>query len=477
MAEPRMYARKQYYNDQQKTDIANISSAIMTAPEKISPALTFLGGKHDQRFPLSMLSEGAGNVETIKGLEFEYDVMTQLRRHRPVAVSASGGDKGAGGALFKVTFPDKWFVKDYVLISQTGVQARIMTQPTPNGSNWDYTLRLTSPDADKVMPARDLKAGAKFASLFAPVAVDWSRGNASNWETPAKVKHKTTTVRKSYSMSGEANSAVMEIALPSKNGSSKFWMDFAEWQYMLQWKEECENFYWYGEQSYDENGQTSMKDENGNPVIIGPGLLEQIQNKETYSELTTSKLKGIIRDVFYGMTDGQNKSITLFTGLGGAEEFDKAIKEELSSTSYAKYNDGKFVNGSGRTMEFGGFFTTYQHVDGHTIRVVKLPLFDHGAVAEAGMKHPVTNLPLESYRMVFVDQSNYGGEPNLKMVTREKRQMLRWAVAGSTIPTGFPGNDLRATDIDGASVHFLKVAGIILKRFDTSIDLQCVAGL
>jgi hypothetical protein len=53
--------------------------------------------------------------------------------------------------------------------------------------------------------------------------------------------------------------------------------------------------------------------------------------------------------------------------------------------------------------------------------------------------------------------------------------MLRWAVAGSVVPKGFAGTDTRASDIDGASVHMLKTAGILLRRFDTSLDLQCVA--
>lgn len=469
--EPRIYVRRTTYNDQQKTDVANISSALMTQPAKLSPVLTYLGGKEDQRFPLSMLSEGVGNVKSIDNLEFEYDVMTRLRRTRPLAADTSG-DQGANGQLFKLTFPDKWFIKDYVLISQSGVQARIMSEPTPNGENWDYTVQLTSPGS--VMPSADLKAGRPFASLFAPVGVDWSRGNASNWEAPAKIRHKLTTVRKSYSMSGNAKYQVVEMGLPNKSGgTSKFWMDFEEWQYMLQWKEECENLYWYGEQSYDAKGVTKMVDENGQPVVIGPGLLEQIQNKETYSFLTADRIKNVIRDVFYGMSDGQNKQVTLFTGIGGADEFDRAMKEELNAQVYRQFNDGKFVSGSGRNLELGGFFTTYQHVDGHTIRVVKVPLFDHGAVAQASRKHPVSGLPLESYRMVFVDQTTYNGESNLQMVTRQNREMVRWAVSGSIIPQGFTGNDVRATDIDGASVHFLKVAGIILKRFDTSIDLRC----
>lgn len=474
--EPRMYARRTFYSDQQKTDVSNITSALLSQPEKLSPMLTFLGGKEDQRFPLSMFTEGVGNVRSIEKLEYEYDIMTRLRKTRPIAKTpANTTDLGKGGAFFKLTFPDKWFIKDYVLVSKTGVQVRIMSEPVPNGVNYDYTVRLVSPDVGMFIPAADVQGGSAFAQMFAPVGIDWSRGNASNWEAPAKIRQKLTTVRKSYSYSGNVKHEVVELGLPAKSGgTSRFWIDFEEWQHMLAWKEECESFYWYGQQSYDENGVTRMLDENGQPVVIGPGLLEQIQNKESYSVLSANKLKNIIRDVFYGMTDGQNKSVTLYTGIGGAEEFDNAMKSELDANTYRQYNDGKFISGSGRNLELTGFFTTYQHIDGHVVRVVKVPLFDHGAVAQASVKHPRTGLPLESHRMVFVDQSNYNGQPNLQMVTRKNREMVRWAVAGSTIPTGFTGNDLRASDIDGCSVHFLKVAGIVLKRFDTSIDLQCV---
>jgi hypothetical protein len=475
MAEPRIWAKRTQYSDQQKTDVASISTALLTQPEKLSPLLTYLGGKEEDRFPLSFMTEGVGNVKSIEQLEYEYDVMTRLRRTRPLAATISG-NQGAGGAPFKLTFPDKWFIKDYVLVSQTGVQARIMGDPVPNGNNWDYTVRLVSPDAGTTMPEGDLVAGSSFASLFAPVGTDWSRGNASNWEAPAKVRHKLTTIRKSYSFSGNAKNHVMEIGLPTAGGgTSKMWMDFEEWQYMLQWKEECENYYWYGQQSYDEKGITNMLDENGQPVVIGPGLLEQIQNKETYATLTEDRIKSIIRDVFFGMSDGQNKSITLYTGTGGAEEFDRAMKNSLDASAWKQYNPNTFVNGSGRNLELTGFFTSYQHIDGHVVRVKKVELFDQGAVAEASKKHPRSGLPLESYRMVFVDTSTYNGAPNLQMITRKHREMLRWAVAGSTVPTGYPGNGLRASDIDGASVHFLKVAGIVLRRFDTSIDLTCLA--
>ena len=271
---------------------------------------------------------------------------------------------------------------------------------------------------------------------------------------------------------------VVAFQIPKKSGGySNLWMDFEEWQYTLQFNMEKEMLYWYAEQSYNASGITDLLDENNQPIIIAPGLLSQIPNKATYSTLTTNKLKSLVRDVFFGMTDAQDKVITLFTGTGGADEFDSAMKTELSSNAYRQTNNDVFAKGGDRSMKSTGFFTTYEHVDGYTVNVVRVPIFDHSVVADVSAKHPVTGLPLESYRMVFVDQSTYGGKPNLMMVSRKGREMIRWGVAGSTIPHGFSGNDLRASDVDGASVHYLKTGHVLLRRFDTSIDLQCVAGL
>ena len=471
--------QKTFYNDSQMTDMNSLANALLSKPAELSPIITHLSGKDDKRFPLSFLTEGVGNVKSIDRLEYEYRVATQRLRTRPVAAtSPTGNSIGVGGSTFEVSFPDKHFVFPYVLVSQSGVQARIMKEPMSTGSDWVYTLQLVNPSATATMPAADVTAGALFAQMYAPVGVDFSRGNASNWETPGLVRNKLTTVRKSYHMSGNAKDFVAEFSLPTKGGSTtKLWMDYEEYLHMLDFKEECEMYYWYGQKSYDSNGQTSMKDENGQPVIVGPGLLEQITNSDTYSTMTETKLKNIIGDLFYGMTDASNKQVTLYTGTGGAREFDEALKSHFGGTNSFKVSSGdsRFITGSGRNLGLTGYFNSYEHVDGHVINVVKLPLFDHGAVAQARAKHPVTGYSLESYRMVFVDQSNYDGQNNLQMISKKGREMMRWCVAGSVVPRGFDAGSSRASDVDGASVHMLKTAGIALKRFDTSLDITCVA--
>ena len=422
-----------------------------------------------------MLTEGVGNTVSIDRFEYEYRVKSHTQHIRPV-LGSLGADQGQGGAIFTVTFPDKWFVFPYTLVSQSGVLCRIMAEPRAVNGAYEYDLKLVNPSTTLVVPQADVTNGAMWGQLYANVGVDFSRGNASNWQAPGKVRNKITTVRKSYHMSGHAKDYVAEFTLPTKGGgSTNLWMDYEEYQHMLDFKEECEMYYWYGQKTYDSNGNTFMKDENGQPVIVGPGLFEQIVNTDTYSTMTETKLKNIIGDLFYQMTDANQKQVTLFTGTGGAREFDEALKNHFSTNTFKVGGENRFITGSGRNLGLTGYFTTYEHVDGHVINVVKIPLFDHGPVAQAREKHPVTGYSLESYRMVFVDQSNYDGQANLTMISKKGREMMRWCVAGSVVPRGFAATDTRASDVDGASVHMLKTAGICLRRFDTSLDITCTA--
>lgn len=467
-----MRVLKTYYNDSQMTDTNSLVNALMERPTELSPIITHLAGREDKKFPLTMLTEGVGNTTSIDRFEYEYRVKSHTQHIRPVVASAGNG---AAGAVFSITFPDKWFIFPYTLVSQTGVLARIMSEPTPVAGGYKYDLKLVNPSNTLSVPAADLAAGAMWGQLYANVGVDFSRGNASNWTAPGLVRNKIGTVRKSYHMSGNAKDYVAEFELPTKEGSStKLWMDYEEYQHMMSFKQECELMYMYGEQTYDNNGVTTMTDENGQPVIAGPGLLQQIVNKDTYSTLTEQKLKNVIGDLFYGMTDASQKQITLYTGTGGMREFDEALKNHFATNTWKVGGENRFITGSGRSLGLSGYFNTYEHVDGHVVNVVKHDMFDHGPVAQARAKHPVTGYSLESYRMVFVDNSNYDGQANIQMINKKGREYLRWAVAGSVVPKGFNESDLRASDVDGASVHMLKTGGIVLKRFDTSLDLECV---
>ena len=92
--------QKTFYNDSQMTDMNSLANALLSKPTELSPIITHLAGKDDKRFPLSFLTEGAGNVQSIDRLEYEYRVATHKLRTRPVAVTNAGANLGIGGSTF-----------------------------------------------------------------------------------------------------------------------------------------------------------------------------------------------------------------------------------------------------------------------------------------------------------------------------------------------------------------------------------------
>jgi hypothetical protein len=129
------------------------------------------------------------------------------------------------------------------------------------------------------------------------------------------------------------------------------------------------------------------------------------------------------------------------------------------------------------------------HIDGYTIKVKHNPIFDYGRRAVKSPLHPETGFPLESYRMVFIDDGMFDGEPNLQFVCEKGRRFLHGVVRGITpMPKQYQiiagsGNiesgdlALMSSDTDEASYHRLASGGVQLRRGNTSLHLECIAGL
>lgn len=467
---------RDYHEGKGYTDETSLANAFLTRPDRINPVITHLQGKESDKFPLSFLTEGQGKrgIRTIaiNDVEYEWDTFKRLRlSDTVVSTTYAGSDKpGLGGQEFHVIFESDWLKTDHTVASPSGIQCRIQGRPVRVGNHFKYTLVLQVQTPGRFVQLSELAAGKKWSMVGgAAVSQSRSRGNESNTQMPGKMKNQVSTIRKSYEVPGNLANKVVEVIFDIDGKKTNLWIRFEEWQHMLQWRQACEEHYWYSEYNRLENGSVPLKDQhNGKPIYIGAGVFNQIPNRDTYSSLTTKKLKNTVADIFYGATDTGNMNVVLYTGEGGMEEFDNAIKGDSLFTKLASGNiSDKFVKGSGRNMTFTGFFTQYEHIDGHTVTVKKLPLLDHGGRAENSPKHPETGKPLESYRMAFVDMSNYGGENNVKMVHEKGRSYIRRIERGmNDVGFDFKGNntDLVSTDEDTSMIHFLASKGICIRR-------------
>lgn len=474
-------------------------------PDQLSMKLTWLLGDNKKNFPIAMstmgdvvtpggFSKSNAKVKELNDIQFEYPVMSRLTKAIVVATTNTDVDAGAAHAQFTLEFTDNWAKQNYLIESPLGVQAVILGPPVKTASgSWAYTLQLNAVSDQEVVPLSEMAAGTLWAELNTVNAESESRGTAFKRVAPGKYKNQMSIIRLSHQWAGNAANKVMPIKITGgeKNVDMNLWMDFEHFQFERAWLEECEHVFWYSRYNRKSTGTIELHDIlTGKVVPTGAGILEQINNYATYSSLTYNFLQNVVSNALFGQSDTDGMSITLYTGKGGMREFDAAMKEagitQLAITDVGE----KFIGGSNYNLVSMGFFSAFYHIDGYYIKVKHNPIFDYGRRALKSPLHPETGFPLESYRMVFIDDGEFDGEPNLQVVSEKGRGFLHGVIKGmAPLPrqyqilngggSNFNAGQLAAisTDIDKASYHRLAVKGIQLRRGNTSLHLECLAGL
>lgn len=491
--------KEQVYDSSLMLDEMNFYHQNHGKVSELTNKLTYMLGDYSKKYPIAMMTLGnlasPGATKEIDDVQFTYPVMG--RRDKASEVSSTSyvsTDKpGLAHSFFKLRFRDNWMKRYKKIESSRGVQAYIHEDPIQIGDEWEYTCQLDPAEAVDYIAFSEVSAGCLWAELNTQVAESESRGTSSRMVSPGLYKNQMGFMRASMTWAGNAANKVMNIEVknPTTGNVSKSWMDLAVWQFEDDYLNECEHSYTYSRYNRLSDGSIPLKDAiTGKDIPIGSGLLEQIQNKSTFASQSYTSLQNKIGDALFGQSDTSGMSITLNTGTGGRRDLDRmlAAQGKVVLTDFTGVAD-KFVSGSGRDLMLGGFFSGFYHIDGYTVKIKHNPLFDHGRMAQKSPTHPESGLPLESHRMVFVDDNDYDGQPNIQYVSQKGRpfrhiyvgglaeapKSLQIMNSGSSIENG--NVPLGATEVDKSSYHRFKSAGIQMLRANRCFDLQCIAGL
>lgn len=417
------------------------------SPSVLTSTITYILGDYNKAFPISMMTQGAGQgygaVGTVKELDdvqFTYPVMGRDDKVNFISDSYYSTNTdyiGIGNQPFYLVFPDNWIKRFYIIQSELGYQAYVTADPEPVANGYKYTCVLAAAGSSEYLPYTQASLGCKWVEMFTGVAESESRTTEGKMVTPGMFKNQMGIMRTGMSWAGNAANKMMKITVSKGEGqSTNVWMDYAMWQYEKRWLNDCEHMYWYSRYNRFSDGTIGLKDYlTGKAIPTGSGILEQIVNKSTYSRLTYNTLANKVGDALFGVSDSGNMTITLMTGTGGLREFDRAMKE-AGATIIGALGAGdiasKFVTGTGYNLALGGFFDKFYHIDGYTIKVKLNPVFNTGRAAMVGPLHPESGLPLESYRMVFIDDSDIDGQPNIQFVCQKGRRQLDGVIKGLT---------------------------------------------
>lgn len=461
-----------------------LSNALMTKPYEVSTVLSYIFGRYENS-SIDFLTSGLGKTVVTENRQYEWPVMIEsdkaiiIHQAKWQGTTISTTDTpGINGTPVQLWLAEKWFGTGAIL-EMDDKEFQVIVQGTPyqDGNDWVYTVVMADGNAASYIPPSLLAAGCQVSRLGSAYPEYSETADIVNYQTPFKLRNHLTTMRLSYDITGSAAASVMVIAMrdPKTKKTSYLWSDYQEWVALRQWYQTLDRELVYSKYNANADGTTDLMGENGRPIYIGAGLLQQISpsNKRTYTTLTATALEDFLFDLSYNILGTNERKFVALTGEMGMKELDRVLKAKASAYSLI---DTHFVTGTGQNLTLGGQFTTYKMLNGVELTIKHFPLYDN--INYNRKLHPVSGKPLESYRFTFLDFGNRDGESNITKVVRKGREMCQWYTGGSVAPgQGFATsiNTLRSNAKDGYSVHFLSEQGIMIKDPTSSGELLCDA--
>lgn len=472
------------FRDGTFVDTTNLAEAMLKKPEIMDTVIFAFGsspeygGLGDQYTVLQYLTQGASGISSdnyeVKGSdEIYWRIMGNLQTTVPIAEDASLANRsvGIGFSNFKVSFPFKYFSLGFVCRFLDGTLARVISEPWREGDNWCYEFQIIGNDPNQYVHDWALRAGAEVAWDFTAYE-EGSEGGGMVDATPSVMRNQMTITRLSYGMTGSAKTDVLwfDITNRATGDKARLWLYYQQFLAMKQWARQHERMLWNSRYNRLPDGTFANVGANGRPVKMGAGIEQQISgtNKIIASELTEEMLWHMTADIYAHSNFRENTRRVLITGAGGISEFHKALKK--AGMQYQIVDTIWTQKGTGQKLTFGAQYTTYKGFMGTELTVVHHPMFDDRTI------YPNTigpyGYPDQSYKMFFLDFSDYDGYPNIQLISKgangEDRRFIQWFTAGAVTPE-FEGSSntkmvMRSHGQDSFTCHMLSETGVIIRN-------------
>lgn len=220
--------------------------------------------------------------DLIDSNSFYYRVMGRIQKAATVIGVAGTPTTGSSkrGGEFALYLADDFITNQMNVTFRNGKQARVMGMPEPKGERkWLY--RFQCYPGDNFSESTWLGTGANEKKIFGGYTTvgERSRKGYGRFFFPDKYVQHTTKQRKSFSISGDADTN--SVIWMEYNGAKGFSYE-AELQLRAQFLMEDEHQKWWGKSTMiDEFGNLMdmpgmFDEETGEPIVAGSGIHEQI---------------------------------------------------------------------------------------------------------------------------------------------------------------------------------------------------------
>lgn len=221
----------------------------------------------------------------------------------------------------------------------------------------------------------------------------------------------------------------------------------------------------WGTSNQNANGEYLNFGKSGEAIRMGDGLYQQLEvaNTTYYNDFSLKLIEDALYDLCYNRPDAENRTIVIRTGMKGAEQFSKAVNQEVSGWTNLTVNAdalGMVRNTVGwhpNSLAAGYQFTEYRTSSGLNIKVEIDKFYDDPVNNK--VQHSLGG-PASSYRYDILDLGS-SNEPNIFKCRLKGQYEIRSIQPGIRDPwTGKTNVEYASNDEDASTIHKMTTFGI-----------------
>ena len=322
------------------------------------------------------------------------------------------------------------------------------------------------------IPGERLQAGERFSVGFAPVERELSRSvGGVRFNSPVSMSNEWTTIRIKHKVSGALLNKKVAVGVPmesqdgTKHTTTNLWMHNEDYVLEKQWQDYKNLAMAWGTSNQNANGEYLNFGKSGEAIRMGDGLYQQLEvaNTTYYNDFSLKLIEDALYDLCYNRPDVENRTIVIRTGMKGAEQFSKAVNQEVSGWTNLTVNAdalGMVRKTSGwhpNSLAAGYQFTEYRTASGLNIKVEIDRFYDDPVNNK--IQHSLGG-PASSYRYDILDLGS-SNEPNIFKCKLKGQDEVRSIQPGIRDPwTGKTNVEYASNDEDASTIHKMTTFGI-----------------
>lgn len=388
--------------------------------------------------------------------------------------AVTAGDRpGKNHTEFELVFPKKWFSDVNRIVGEKNelYPIQILDEPTPEGSNWVYRVKLMLPDPNASMPVEELQGGKLFSKEYSPVEPTLSKkGGEIHFKSNISLRNEFSMIRMQHTTPGNMMNKKMTSYIKDEKGNRhQIWTRYEDYKFDYEFMQEKNKLLMFGTSNRREDGTFANVGKSGYQVREGAGIRQQIESSNTsfYNQFNMKDLIDRLMDISEGKVDPANRHYILRTGERGARLFSEALESYSQSFTPARdYNQHIQMKGQGeisqREFSYGGQFT--ELIGPNMIRVTLTVDSMYDDRTRNKLPHPDGGVA-ESYRFDIFDIGS-SEEPNIQLV-RPKGLSEGYAVEPGLrnpySPVDSYGSNKISNPIDGYVKHRWFQGGAMVK--------------